>query len=95
MQTKELKKIGFKSFWALEVLFFLYFYIFSKNGIISIKRLEIINKSYKCDIINLQNDIVKLKKDLSDWDSNNDYKMLVARKDLQLGYDNEEYYIIR
>jgi cell division protein FtsB len=77
-----------------EIAIFVIFYAMGSNGLQAILRLQKENNSLSQDIDRLSFETSQLEFEIKEWNTYPWYKEQVARQDLQLGYSNEELFLL-
>ncbi len=79
---------------VVEVVIFVGYYLFGAHGLQAIKGIKRENSTLEGSIVQLQQEIASLERDIVQWDTNLFYKEKIAREQLQLAREGDEIYYI-
>jgi cell division protein FtsB len=91
---KELQRTIVRYIIGFEIALILFFYVFGRGGIYALRHADALNKELMKDIKQLDEEIAKLQEELDEREKNPFYKESIARKELQMGYNNETIYLL-
>lgn len=92
--VKDVKRYSARVFLLLEILIFLFIFLFGKHGLPLLRNLEDQTAQLQKKITFLKEDISTLKFELDQWDTDPFYKEKIAREQLQMAYAQEEIYYL-
>ena len=88
------KKTIFRMFFVIEIFIFVGVYLFGGNGLQYLACLKKENYKLYDQVVALKHEIVKLEKDIVDWNSNDFYKEKIAREKLQMARKGDQIYFL-
>lgn len=91
---KEKKRKVVRIFLGIEIAFITLYYLLSSFGLQALRSADHFNNQLVEDIKNLEAEVGSLSQELEDRKNNPFYKEAVARKELQMAYENEIIYLI-
>ena len=91
---KELKRAAFRMIIGFELVLVTFFYLSGKGGLQALRHADSINSELLEDVKHLEVDIEELSRELDERMQNPFYKESIARKELQMAYQNETVYLL-
>jgi len=91
---KEKKRKFLKLFLGAEVTVIVLYYLMSSSGLQALKRADYYNSQLMHDITSLETELSTLEQEVEERTTNPFYKEMIARQELQMGYENEIVYIL-
>ena len=89
-----LKKTIIKTLLLSELVIFAYLYWFGDSGINSLTNQQVILKNLNQELINNQQEVDNLEKEIHAWKINDFYKEKVAREQLQMARKGDKLFYI-
>ncbi len=95
MDNKSIKKISFRVFFLIEILIFMFTFLFGSNGINVLIKTQQENNNLISEIFLLKNELQSITNQIEEFQKDPFYKEEIARTKLQLSNESDEiYYII-
>jgi len=91
---RALKKIVMRMFLMLEMVAFGYVYVCGKNGLQSLHKHKNSVIDLKKNIVQLDQEVALLEKEIHVWQSDDFYKEKIAREQLQMARKGDELFYI-
>lgn len=91
---KELKRMALRLFVGAEIVLVTFFYLCGSGGLPALKLADGTNSELLKEITQLESDITALTRELDERSKNHFYKESIARKELQMAYENETVYLL-
>ncbi len=91
---KDIKRKALKIFLGAEVTFIGLYYLVSSSGLHALRSADIHNSQLLEEVKLLETEVTALELDLEERKDNPFYKETIARKELQMAYENELIYLI-
>ncbi len=91
---KEIKRKAMRIFLGAEVAFVALYYLLGSYGLQALKSADQYNGQLLADIKNMESELTALTRELEERKDNVFYKETVARKELQMAYENEIVYVL-
>lgn len=89
-----LKRIFMKFLLLLEMAAFGHAYIFGNNGIKALQAQKNVVVDFKKNIVQLDNELARLEKEIHAWQTDDFYKEKIAREQLQMARKGDELFYI-
>lgn len=93
-QMKELKRKAIRVFLGAEIACIALYYLFGSFGLQALRAADRSNHQLLFDIKVMEAELDTLSRELDERKDNPFYKETIARKELQMAYDNEIIYFI-
>ncbi len=91
---KELKRTVVQLFLGVEIIVVTFMYLVGSGGLLAIKSANRQNAALLAEIAQGQEEVKGLNRELVDRKNNPFYKESIARKELQMAYENEVIYLL-
>ena len=91
---KEVKKRALRVFLAMEIASVGCYYLFGTFGLQALKRATRQNDELLQDLKLIEHEVTTLATELDERSNNPFYKESIARKELQMAYENEIIYLL-
>jgi cell division protein FtsB len=91
---KEIKRLTLRLFLATELVVVTFFYLCGRGGLHALKQADSINKELLSETKKSQTEIEVLERELEEHTLNPFYKESIARRELQMAYENETIYVL-
>lgn len=91
---KETKRKALRIFLGAEVAIIAVYYLFGSFGLQALRSADRTNQHLLEEIKSMEAEVVALAKELEERKNNPFYKEIIARKELQMAYDNELIYVL-
>lgn len=91
---KDIKRKAVRFFLGGEICFVLFYYVLSSYGLHALRVADVQNSQLIEDIKSLEKEVNTLSEELLERKDNPFYKETIARKELQMAYENEVIYLI-
>lgn len=91
---KKIKKIVMRSFFAFEIILFIFFYFFGAYGLQAMVQLKRENSYLLQEIVSLGQEITHLEQEINAWITDPFYKEKVAREQLQMARSGDQIYYL-
>lgn len=91
---KELKRKALRIFLCAEIAVVVLYYLLGSFGLHALKSASANNHQLLEDLKSLETEIASLSCELDERKDNPFYKEMIARKELQMAYENETIYFI-
>lgn len=92
MTKKEIKIFVLRFLLMLEVVVFGFTYLFGRNGIVYLIKVNKENQTFKNELSAMKNEIKCLDQQIYKWNNDSFYKEKVGREKLQMAGKNDEVY---
>ncbi len=92
--VKELKRMTFQFFLGAEIIVVTFFYLIGPGGLQALKSAQRQNSNLIEEIKRTEGEVNALSRELADRKNNPFYKESIARKELQMAYENEIIYLL-
>lgn len=90
----QFKKVFMKVLLLLEMGAFGHMYFFGKNGIAALQTQKKVVVGLKHTIVQLDNEVIRLEKEIYAWQTDDFYKEKIAREQLQMARKGDELFYI-
>lgn len=91
---KELKRTVVQLFLGAEIIVVTFLYLVGSGGLLAIKSAQRQNVALRAEIARSEEEVKALGRELTDRKNNPFYKESIARKELQMAYENEIIYLL-
>lgn len=91
---KETKRKALKIFLGAEVAIIALYYLFGSFGLHALRLADRTNQNLLQEVKTIEAEVVALAKELEERKNNPFYKEVIARKELQMAYENELIYVL-
>lgn len=88
------KKLILRAFLGFQIIFFLFNFLFSSDGIFSLRSFKLGNVNLFKETEELKDTILELNNEIQAWKDNFFYKEKIARENLQMANSGDEIYIL-
>lgn len=91
---KELKRTALQLFLGAEIIVVTFLYLVGSGGLLALKSAHRQNSALLAEIARSEEEVKALGRELADRRTNPFYKESIARKELQMAYENEIIYLL-
>lgn len=91
---KETKRNALRIFLGAEIALVALYYLFGSFGLQALRLADRTNQTLLEELKGLETEVLALAKELEERKTNPFYKEIIARKELQMAYDNELIYVL-
>lgn len=91
---RKLKRTFSRTFFVLEMIIFMYMYIFGANGMRAVTQLNVANTQLDNDIQILKEEVKSLENEIIAWNNDSFYKEKIARERLHMARKNDVVYYV-